>query len=142
LIAVYGRKDNATGMLRNHTDGGEGQLGRPGYWKGKKLLPETLRKLSVVRKGRKVSDETKAKHKKDMLGNKNSLGFKQAPESIQKRIDSLQKNLKPKNTPAAIRQRAYVARLKSEGPWPAPAISMSPEAIRQRACRARKKALK
>jgi hypothetical protein len=65
MIAVLGRKDLGTGMLRNLSPGGEG--GRePGF----KLSPETCAKLSAIRRGipksaehkRKISEAHKGKH--------------------------------------------------------------------------------
>jgi len=52
MIAVLGRKDLGTGILRNMTDGGEGCAGRV-------LSDETKRKLSNAHKGRKKSEEHK-----------------------------------------------------------------------------------
>jgi hypothetical protein len=49
MIAVLGRKDLGTGILRNMTDGGEGCAGRV-------LSDETKRKLSGAHKGRKKSE--------------------------------------------------------------------------------------
>jgi len=54
MIAVFGRKDLGTGILRNLTDGGEGLSGRV-------LSEETRRKLSEVHKGKTLSEEHKIK---------------------------------------------------------------------------------
>lgn len=44
LIAYYGRRDVETGILTNHTDGGEGMIGH-------KHTDETKRKMSEAKKG-------------------------------------------------------------------------------------------
>lgn len=53
-IALYGRINTGTGILRNLTDGGEGVC-------GVKFSEDTKRKLSAINMGKKLSDETKAK---------------------------------------------------------------------------------
>ena len=70
MIAVLGRKDLGTGILRNMTDGGEGCSGRvlseetkkklSDSHKGKKFTEEHKRKLSEAAKNRVMSDEWKA----------------------------------------------------------------------------------
>lgn len=54
MIAVLGRKDLVTGILRNKTDGGEGISGVI-------RSEETKRKLSIAHKGKPRSKETKRK---------------------------------------------------------------------------------
>jgi len=54
MIAVFGRKDLGTGILRNLTDGGEGSSGVV-------ISEETRRKISETSKGRTLSEEHKRK---------------------------------------------------------------------------------
>lgn len=48
LIALYGRRDNKTGFLTNHTDGGEGTVGRV-------VTEETRLKMSNAKMGNKIN---------------------------------------------------------------------------------------
>jgi hypothetical protein len=84
MICWYGRKDNATGILRNRTDGGEGASGGicsaetrlklseaskgcKGR-KGHKHSAETRKKLSEALKGRIFSEETRNKLSEALKG--------------------------------------------------------------------------
>jgi len=96
MIAVLGRKDLGTGILRNRTDGGEGPSGaiRSEEWRrkqsearkgenhpnyGKSPSEETRRKLSEVKKGennplygKSHSEETRRKKSEANKGKKSS----------------------------------------------------------------------
>ena len=71
LIAIYGRKDNKTGCLRNFTDGGEGAAGavrteafrkRVGeFWKGRIFSPEYREKIRLGNLGKVMSPEARKK---------------------------------------------------------------------------------
>jgi hypothetical protein len=101
FIALYGRKNNNSGILTNLTDGGEGNLGTI-------ITEETRKKLSIAHKGNKsrtghiLSEETRLKmsiartgkkmpifteeHRKKLSMAK--IGKKQSIETIQKRVES------------------------------------------------------
>ena len=61
MIAVLGRKDLGTGILRNKTDGGDGPSGAV-------RSEETRRKKSESMKGKKTSEETRRKQSEAMKG--------------------------------------------------------------------------
>lgn len=80
LIKLYGRQDISTGILVNHTDGGDGRIGSSEDMKkkcgekniGKKLSKEHREKISKGNIGKKLSDELKSKI---------SLGHKGKPKN-------------------------------------------------------------
>ena len=60
MIAVLGRKDMGTGILRNLTHGGEGRTGPKS--------PEEVEKIRKANTGKKLSEETKRKISKTKTG--------------------------------------------------------------------------
>ena len=76
MIAVLGRKDLGTGILRNLTDGGEGSSGwvmpdnqreaLSKFHKGKTLTPEHLEALRLANVGRGKSDKEVANIKQKL----------------------------------------------------------------------------
>jgi hypothetical protein len=64
FIKWFGRKDNGTGCLQNHTDGGE----NPPNWKGKKRGAAFAKQVSERRRGVPSSEETKEKIRASRLG--------------------------------------------------------------------------
>lgn len=75
-IALYGRIDMNTGILRNMTDGGEGGSGisdetrrrRGAARAGKLHSKESRQKMSLAQKGRKTSEETRQKIRQGLIG--------------------------------------------------------------------------
>ena len=123
MIAVFGRKDLGTGILRNRTNGGEGVSGAihtpetkakisaamkgensPNY--GKTPSPETRRKLSEAHKGKTHSEETRAKISAAQKGKtlspetraKMSATRKDTPRSLETRA-KISESLKGENSP-------------------------------------------
>jgi hypothetical protein len=93
MIAVFGRKDLGTGILRNKTDGGEGSSGL-------RMSEDTKKKMSKIHKGKTLSkehkqildecrvkehsSESKEKMSKSKIGNKWNVGRKLSKEHIEK----------------------------------------------------------
>jgi len=76
-IALYGRLDIGTGILRNLTDGGEGTTG----WKAP---DETRAKMSQSRTGKPLPQKTKDNMSRALLGNKRWLGKAHTQETKEK----------------------------------------------------------
>jgi hypothetical protein len=68
MIAVFGRKDNGTGILRNLTDGGDGCSGRKCTEGSKRKISEAA-KGNIRRLGGTHSEETKRKISEAHKGN-------------------------------------------------------------------------
>lgn len=110
FIKLYGRIDRGTGTLANMTDGGDGNLGlihskqniekitkssigRPGFWKGKKMSDETRLKMSISKSGKNIKPPVVTKEMREALkikntGNKYRLGKKHTEESKRKMSES------------------------------------------------------
>ena len=112
-IALFGRKDNGTGILRNHTDGGE----NPPNHKGKKRTKEHRQKIAEALKGNKNSlgkklkiTEARRRHHLEMKGKPRS-------EETRKRMGGPRSEESRKNMSiaklgsswSAIRRAAYEA---------------------------------
>ena len=118
MIAVLGRKDLGTGILRNKTDGGDGPSGvirseetrrkyseakkgesNPNY--GKSHSEETRRKLSEARKGesnpnygKSPSEETRRKKSEAMKGENHPLYGKSPSEETRRKKSEAMKGKK------------------------------------------------
>jgi hypothetical protein len=96
-IALYGRIDNGTGILRNLTNGGEGSSGfrhspetrarLSEMRKGMKLSEEQCRRIAAMHRGRKKSEETRRRISESQKG-------KVIPEHVRKKISEAKKGKK------------------------------------------------
>jgi hypothetical protein len=87
LIKCYGRKDLGTGILLNRTDGGEGSSG---YTHSDKALA----KISAINKGKKMSEETKAKMSVARKGENNPNYGKHFSEESKAKMSAARKGKK------------------------------------------------
>lgn len=72
MISIFGRKDMKTGILQNHSDGGEKSRagGKGNFREGTKHSEETKRKIGLAHKGKRVSAETREKLRQANEGKK------------------------------------------------------------------------
>jgi len=96
MIAVFGRIDLGTGILRNGTNGGEGTSGSPRFF-----TEEHKQKLRTYAKNRKVTQETREKIRKKLKNRK----FSQ--ETKNKMSESKKGVLHTKEHNEKIRQSSY-----------------------------------
>jgi len=110
MIAILGRKDLGTGILRNLTDGGEGASGFTHTeetkkkisksHKGKFRSEEHRKKLSEVNRGKIISEETRKRLSEAHKGEKNHFyGEKHSEESKRKMINKLKILMSGENNP-------------------------------------------
>lgn len=90
MIAVFGRKDIGTGILRNKTNGGDGASGvvrseetkqkLSKALKGRIFTEEHRKNIGKTSEGRKHTEETRRKMCEKRKGNKPALGMKHSEE--------------------------------------------------------------
>lgn len=73
FIALYGRKNNNTGVLSNLTDGGDGSIGAVYTEERRKKQSESLKNSPLNLKGKKLPDWWKDKIRKSKIGEKNPM---------------------------------------------------------------------
>jgi hypothetical protein len=86
-IALYGRLDKGTGILRNLSDGGDGPAGAI-------LTEERKRKISEWGRGRKHTQEALRKMSESQLGPKNHMWGKEVSAETRQKISDANKGLK------------------------------------------------
>jgi hypothetical protein len=108
MIAVFGRKDLGTGILRNKTDGGDGASGvirnqetrrkmsesrrgekNPRY--GKPRSEETRRKMSELKRGKSHSEETRRQMSESRRGGNNSFYGKSHSQESRRKMSAARK---------------------------------------------------
>jgi len=73
FIAIYGRKNNNTGVLSNMTDGGDGSVGAVYTEERRKRQSVALKKSPHNLKGKKLPDWWKDKIRQTKIGDKNPM---------------------------------------------------------------------
>jgi len=81
MIAVFGRKDLSTGILRNKTNGGDGISGY-------RFSQNSRKKMSETRKGRILSTETRQRIGLSKTGEKNSFYGKTHSKETREKLKS------------------------------------------------------
>jgi len=96
MIAVFGRKDNGTGILRNRTNGGEGGLGAIRSEETKRKLSETKRGENNPNYGKSFSEEYRRKLSESKRGEKHPNYGKPRSEETKSKLSE---RMKGKNNP-------------------------------------------
>jgi len=99
MIAVLGRKDLGTGILRNRTDGGEGSSGAIRSEETRKILSEAMKGENHYFYGKSHSEETRRKlseaNKGKFAGENHPLYGKSPSEETRRKQSEARKGKKP-----------------------------------------------
>ena len=109
FIVKYGRKDTGTGILRNHSDGGEGN-------NGYRHTEASKRRLSEVAKGRKQTPEWVERRVSKIRGKNNGMYGRRHTEETRKKM-SLERTGK-KRAPMAEETKRKLSDAKKGQPIP------------------------
>jgi hypothetical protein len=91
MIAVFGRKDLGTGILRNLTNGGDGTSGVVKSEKTRKKLSEANKGKNNPNYGKSLSEETKRKMSEANKGKNNPNYGKSLSEETKRKMSEAQK---------------------------------------------------
>jgi hypothetical protein len=98
MIFIFGRKDINTGILVNFTEGGDGPSGV--------VRTDAFRKrLSEANRGKKLSEETKAKMSETRKGPGNPRFGKPVSEETRQKIAASKRGKKTRPCPPEVRQK-------------------------------------
>jgi len=129
LIALYGRKDLGTGILRNLTNGGEGVSGRISR-------PESIQKRIEKNSGKKRTIEQKERMRQAQLNRKSKT--REEKIAIAKRISE---NRKGKGTSPKSEEHKTKLSLLNKGRSPGPRSEETKQKMRKPKSEAHRKAI-
>jgi hypothetical protein len=120
FISHYGRKDLGTGILRNQSDGGEGN-------NGYRHTEETKRRVSESMKGRKQTPEWIKKRASKIRGENNGMFGRQHSEETKAKMSQLRKGVK--RGPMSEEAKRKISEAKKGKSPSVPKPKMTPEQI-------------